>query len=202
MKKIIITRHGQTNWNIIGKVQGQKDIKLNEIGINQAKKLAIKLSKEKIDVIYTSDLKRSYQTAKIISDIIKTNIIIDKNLREICFGNWQGLTLTQIKKDFNKEYIIWRTKPHKFSLPGAEKLIEVQERMKKVINKVLHSNYQNILIVSHSTAIKALILGILDIDLAKFNNIKIDNTSITIIEYHNTVPIIRLLNDTCHLKED
>ncbi len=133
MKKIIITRHGQTNWNLIGRIQGQKDIELNEVGIEQAKKLALKLSKEKIDIIYTSDLKRSYQTAKIISDTIKTNIIIDKNLREIHFGNWQGLTLSDIKKDFNQEYIIWRTEPHKLNLPGAEKLIEVQERMKKKI---------------------------------------------------------------------
>ncbi|WP_427338745.1 histidine phosphatase family protein [Caloranaerobacter sp. DY30410] len=202
MKKIIITRHGQTDWNLIGKIQGQKDIELNKVGIEQAKKLAFKLSKEKIDIIYTSDLKRSYQTAKIISDIIKTDIIIDKNLREIHFGNWQGLTLSDIKKDFNQEYIIWRTEPHKLNLPGAERLIEVQERMKKIINNVLHTDYQNILIVSHGTAIKALILGILDIDLAKFNNIKIDNTSISIIEYHSTGPVIKLLNDTCHLKED
>lgn len=202
MKKIIIVRHGQTNWNILGKVQGQEDIELNEIGKEQAKKLASKLTKEKIDIIYTSDLKRSYQTAKIISDTINSNIIIDKNLREIHFGNWQGLTLTNIKKDFKKEYIIWRTEPHKLNLPGAEKLIEVQERMKKIINNVLRSENQNILIVSHATAIKTLILGILDLDLAKFNNIKIDNTSISIIEYHSTGPIIKLLNDTCHLEED
>lgn len=202
MKKFFITRHGQTNWNKLLKIQGQEDVELNEIGIEQAKKLAKKLSKEKIDIIYTSDLKRSYQTAKIISDTIKTDIIIDKNLREICFGCWQGLTLSDIKKDFNKEYIIWRTEPHKLNLPGAEKLIEVQERMIKLIDKALQSNYQNILIVSHGTAIKALILGILDIDLAKYNSIRIDNTSLTVIEYHSTGPVIRLLNDTCHLKED
>lgn len=87
---IYLVRHGETEWNVKKLIQGQKDIPLNEKGKKQAGKLAEKLKKIKFDAIYSSDLKRAAETAKIIAGKRKLKIIKSKALRERYFGKFQG----------------------------------------------------------------------------------------------------------------
>ncbi|MGF7057056.1 histidine phosphatase family protein [Brassicibacter mesophilus] len=202
MNKLYLIRHGESEWNILSKVQGQNNVNLTKKGIEQATKAAERLSKEKIDEIYSSDLDRAYDTAKIIADKLKLDVKKLQELREIKFGVWEGLTSSEIKENYKNEHMIWMTEPHKLQLPEAERLIDVQERMLKGVNKLMKENKdKNILIVSHGSAIKALILGILDIDLSSYNKISIGNVGLTIIEYRDYSPVIGVLNDTSHLKE-
>lgn len=202
MNKLYLIRHGESEWNILSKVQGQNNVNLTKKGIEQAAKAAERLSKEKIDEIYSSDLDRAYDTAKIIADKLKLDVKKLQELREIKFGVWEGLTSSEIKENYKNEHMIWMTEPHKLQLPEAERLIDVQERMLKGVNKLMKENKdKNILIVSHGSAIKALILGILDIDLSSYNKISIGNVGLTIIEYRDYSPVIGVLNDTSHLKE-
>jgi len=203
MNKLYLLRHGESEWNILNKVQGQFNTNLTQKGIEQAKLVANRLCKEEIKAIYSSDLDRAYKTAKIVSDKLGIDVKKLHDLREIKFGIWEGLTSDEIKEKYKKEQLIWRTEPHKLNLPEAEKLIDVQERMLKSVNTLLkkHEN-ENILIVSHGSAIKALILGILDIDLSNYSKITISNTGLSIIEYREYSPVIKLLNDTCHLMEE
>ena len=202
MKKLYLIRHGESEWNILSKVQGQSNARLTKKGIEQATKAAKRLSEEKIDAIYSSDLDRAYDTAKIIADKLNLKVKKLQELREIRFGVWEGLTSSEIQDKYKNEHVIWMTEPHKLELPQAEKLIDVQERMLKSVNEIMRDNEdKNVLIVSHGSAIKALILGILDIDLSGYNKISIGNVGLTIIEYRDYSPVIRVLNDTCHLKE-
>ncbi|KNF07442.1 phosphoglycerate mutase Gpm [Gottschalkia purinilytica] len=203
MTKLYLVRHGQSEWNILNKVQGQEDTKLTEQGIAQAKKVANRLSKEDIDLIYCSDLKRAHDTAKIIGDKINLPVNSLKDFREINFGIWQGLTLDEVKEKYKEQNIIWRTEPHNFKLDRAEKLIDVQERMMNKVNDILKNNPdKNVLIVSHGTAIKSLLLGILNIDLSNYGKISIGNVGLSIIEFRDYFPVIRVLNDTSHLREE
>jgi probable phosphoglycerate mutase len=183
-------------------VQGQSNTKLTQRGIVQAEKIARRLKAENIKTIYTSDLERAYRTATIIGDSIGANVIKIKELREINFGLWQGLTINEIKELYSDEHTLWMKEPHKLTIKGAESLIKVKERTMSTVNLILKKHYkENIAIVSHSAVIKVIILSILDIDLSNYNKISLDNSSLSIIEYRDYNPVIRLLNDTSHLRE-
>ena len=90
--EIFITRHGQTKWNALGKIQGQTDIELNDIGRGQAEETSELLKDEKIDLIITSPLKRAKETAEIINSKFNVEIIEDKRLMERGFGECEGMT--------------------------------------------------------------------------------------------------------------
>lgn len=203
MSKLFLVRHGESEWNVLKKIQGQEDVPLSSNGILQAEKVARRLLKEKIHHIYSSDLKRAYDTAKVIGNNLNINVNKLKELREINFGSWQGLTSKEVQENHRDQHLIWMTNAHKLAVVGAETLLEVQERMIKITRTLIenHPN-ENILLVSHGSAIKALILGLLDIDLAVYNKMTIGNVSVSIIEFRDFNPVIKVLNDTCHLKEE
>ncbi len=202
MERLYLLRHGETEWNIKKITQGTTDIQLTDKGKEQAKKAAYRLIHEKIDYIYASHLSRAFETAKIIGEILKINIETEQSLREMNFGQWQGLSVEDLQTKYPKEHIIWRSQPHKWSLKGAETLLQVQERTLSTINDLRkkHPN-KNVLMVSHGATIKALLLGILNLDLSNYHKLTSSNTGISIIEYKEEYPVILLLNDTCHLRE-
>lgn len=203
MTKLYILRHGQSEWNVLNKVQGQLDIDLTDIGIKQAKKAAKRLKDENIVIIYSSDLKRAFDTAEIIGQELnlKTNKL--SGLREICFGIWEGLDLETVKNEHQEDFMLWRTQAHNIKFEQGEDLLEVQNRMLKDVNKIISENPgKNILLVSHGTAIKTLILGLLDIDISKYNKMAMGNTGLSVIEFREFSAVLKLYNETNHIKED
>lgn len=203
MEKIYLIRHGESQWNTIKKIQGQKDIPLTKKGLNQAHLIGNRLISENIDKIYSSDLKRAYITAKIIGNKIGLEATAMKEFREMNFGVWEGMTNKEILEKSYNEMEIWRKNPEKLNLEKAESLEMVQERAMNGINKIINENKEknNILVVSHGATIKTIILGLLNIDLTHFKNLTINNVGLTIIEFREYNPVIKILNDTCHLKE-
>lgn len=202
MNRLYIVRHGETVWNTLKKTQGMLDSALTQKGIKQANKLANRLLDEEIDYIYASDLSRAYDTAKIIAKKLNLEVKTDKNLREMNYGDWQGLTKEELEKKYPEKLTIWRSKPHTITIDGAESLIQVQERTLEVVNRLkkIHKN-KNVLLVSHGSSIKSLILGILGVDLSHYRKLAQDNTAINIIEFRDYTPVITLLNDINHLRE-
>lgn len=203
MAKLFLLRHGQSEWNILNRVQGQEDTNLTDEGMLQARKAADRLYSEDIDLIYSSDLKRAHETAKIVGERLDLDVNSIKELREIHFGIWQGKELKDIKMNHLEKYNLWRSEPHKFTLEEAESLLELQERMLKAVNSLIKDNPdKNILIVSHGTAIKTLILGLLDIDISKYNKLVIGNVGLSIIEFREFSPVLISLNETNHIREE
>lgn len=96
--KIFIIRHGQTEWNALGKLQGRQDIKLNEVGRKQAARTSKKIKNEKIDIIITSPLKRAKETAEIINEQFNVEIVEDDRLMERCYGDFEGITKADLKE--------------------------------------------------------------------------------------------------------
>lgn len=90
--RLLLTRHGQTDWNVKGKIQGLTDIELNETGIKQAEDTREKLLNENIDVIISSPLKRARKTAEIIAKGRNIPLLIDPRITERCFGKFEGKT--------------------------------------------------------------------------------------------------------------
>lgn len=205
MKKIYLARHGESQWNVLKIVQGQKNIPLTNKGIKQAELLGKRLVNEQIEKIYSSDLARAYDTAKIIGKIIDVEVEPMKEFREINFGVWEGLSKNELLTKYRTEYEKWLKNPKDLILEGAETLAELQERALEGINKIINLNgdrYNNILIVSHSATIKVIILGLLGISLNNFKNLTLGNVSLSIIEYRNYNKVLKLFNNTDHVDLD
>lgn len=201
--RLYIARHGQSKWNLESRMQGMKDIELTQLGLEQAELLAKRLKGENIDCIYSSDLKRAYTTAEIISKEINAPIVKIEEFREMSFGVWEGLTAKEIEENYQELYDLWKTDPRYVLIENAETLEEVQKRMLTKTKEIVEENWgKNILIVSHGTSIKALILGLLEIDLSFYPSFRMDNASLSIIDIkENKKAVLVLYNDTCHLGE-
>lgn len=142
---ILITRHGQTEWNVLKKVQGKADIDLNKVGENQALITANNLNDEKIDLIISSPLKRALQTAKIINKTKNIPIIIDERISERDFGEFEGKATSSF--DFEE---FWSYRADKKYLK-AENIRDFFERVYSFLDE-LQEKYNNmrILIVTHA----------------------------------------------------
>lgn len=202
--RLYIVRHGESTWNALNKIQGSSDIELTEMGLMQARMLSKRLRTEKIDAIYSSDLKRAYLTASIIANELNLDVKKLPELREIAFGVWEGLTVNEIQNLYKDIYDLWRTNPVKAIIEGAETLKDVQNRILNGTYKLIDKyKNKNILIVSHGTSIKSLILGLLGLDLSYYPKIRQDNTALNIVDIKDDGnAVLVLLNDTCHLRSE
>ena len=198
-----IVRHGQTNWNILGKTQGHGNSDLTQKGENQAFELAKSIKEYPIDYIYSSDLGRAIQTSQIISNEIGIKVNETKALREMGFGDWEGLLIDEIKKDYEKTYEIWRNQPHLANIPNGETLHIIKDRIDNFV-KELNEKYDNkhILLVSHSVTVRVMLLSFLNSGVENIYRIKQDNTALNIVEYRDYGPVIIKMNDTSHIKNN
>jgi len=159
MTRFCLIRHGQTDWNLEGRYQGQSDIPLNSTGIKQARLVAEILRNEQFDAVYSSDLLRALKTAEIITeyhDSLKINT--DPRLREVNQGEWEGLTRDAIQDRYPKIWEALLKKPVSVRPPGGETVVEVQNRVTAALNNIstLYPD-GNILVVSHGLALATII---------------------------------------------
>lgn len=206
---LILIRHAETSCNHTGQYQGQIDNELSTIGKNQAKALAKSFyfdainNKNYIDAIYSSDLKRAQKTATYISKQLCIPINLMKNLREISFGLWEGLTFDEIYNKWPKEAAQFIETPALVKIPQGESVIELQQRAMLALDKICKNHInQTVIIVTHGGFIKTVIAKILHMPLSSMWNLEIGNTSITKIKYFHEIKCcqLTLLNDLHHLK--
>lgn len=167
MNKLYVVRHGKTDWNNLGILQGLTDIPLNEQGINEAKQLANNINLNNIDICICSPLKRTKQTADILVNK-KVEILYDDLIIERNFGDYEGK-----KVDYDLIATHWDYKKND-SNHSIESIRECLDRAKKFLNKINKKyNNKNILIVSHGSFIKALHFAVLgyneNTDFLSFN---------------------------------
>ena len=156
--RLLLTRHGQTDWNVKGKIQGLTDIELNETGVEQAEATREKLLNENIDVIISSPLKRARKTAEIIAKGRNIPLLIDPRITERCFGKFEGKTA----QEFNFDEI-WNYKLNK-QYEDAESTGELFERIEKFL-ETIKEEYEGktVLLVTHggvTVPIRATLEGI------------------------------------------
>ena len=194
--KLILIRHGQTEWNRKRRYSGFVDIDLDKTGVTQVKKLSIRLKKEKIDAVYSSDRKRAVSSAKIIFNGRRIEKI--PGLREINFGVFEGLTYKQITSKYPAIYKRWLANPFKAAIPHGETLAKLKKRVVAAINKIVFRNRgKTIAIVFHGGATSIFINYILKKrDFWKYIP---SSASLTIVEYNNKTPKLKSFNDTKHL---
>ena len=128
MMKLLLIRHGQTDWNLLGKYQGQTDIALSGEGIRQADLLAQNFPVDTLDIIYTSDLQRAFMTAERLAEKFSAPLYADKALRELNFGAWEGLTYQEIAERWPQEVKNLFGAPEKLQIPEGETFLMLQRR--------------------------------------------------------------------------
>ena len=195
--KLILIRHGETEWNLKTRYCGFNDIGLNATGRRQAKKIKSRLKNETIHKFYSSDRRRAIETAKIIfNGTIKIEKI--KDLREINFGCFEGLTHEQVTKKYPQIYQKWLRDPHKNNIPEGENISDFKKRVVSAIKKIIALNHnKTTALVFHGGSISIFLTSILKKD--KFWQYIPRSASISIVEYKKGKPKINLLNDTAHL---
>ena len=200
---IYIVRHGQTEWNLLGKTQGHGNSDLTPKGIEQAELLADSMTKYPIDYIYSSDLGRAYQTAEIIGN--KLNIEVEKTeaLREMNFGTWEGRIIKDIIEEDPELYKMWRNEPHLAKIPQGETLSQIKERTDAFI-KEINEKYdgKHIVLVTHSLCARIMLLSFLESDVKNIYRINQANTALNIIELRDYGPVVMKMNDTTHIIND
>ena len=146
---IYLIRHGETDWNVERKIQGQTDIPLNKNGQKQAKDSSEEISKLKIDKIYSSDLSRAKETAEIINKKVGAEITFDKRLREVNYGDFEGV---QIDKFTDKDWEIFNETPEKIK---GESRQQVYNRVKSFIDEI--KDDENVLVVTHGGSLRMML---------------------------------------------
>ena len=146
--KIQLIRHCETEWNRLERCQGISDLELNNNGVNQSIFLKDFYSDKHVDLIFSSDLKRTMQTALEINKNLKSDIIQNEKLREMDQGDFEGLSFSYIRKNFASQLLEWRSNPKKFRIPNGETLGEVQERALDFMENLFiqYKSHKNIII--------------------------------------------------------
>jgi alpha-ribazole phosphatase len=202
MVKVILIRHGETDWNTKQIFRGRKDIPLNEVGLAQAKAVGMSLSDIQIDAIYSSPLGRARETAKVLAENRSLEVELEEGFIDIDFGKWEGITHEKVKEEYESLYERWLKNPQMVTFPGGESLRNVSTRSMGALEKVIkkHSG-KTLAVVSHRVLNKVLLCSILDLELSHFWHIKQDTCAINRFEYKDERFYLTLLNDTCHLKK-
>ncbi|MFW6306272.1 MAG: alpha-ribazole phosphatase [Bacillota bacterium] len=202
-----MVRHGETMWNKTLKYQGQTDIPLNEDGQNQARLTAEYFLDKDIDVIFSSDLKRAFRTAEIISEVRDskngaTSLKISryKDLREMNFGAWQGLTYQEIEENYPDLLKKWRNDPTSVEPENGENIVDFQKRVvDQLEDLIFKTERSNIVTVLHGGVIRVYLAYLLEMPLNNYWRLAIDNCGISIIDFYDGEPVIKLVNYTDHL---
>ncbi len=205
-QRLLLIRHGETDWNRQGRFQGQIDVPLNDNGRAQAGKTAELLKEVTIDFAVSSSMLRPKETAEIILKYHPSiHLELQDGLREISHGLWEGKLEVEIEQTCPGELHRWREDPASVQMPQGENLQQVWQRSVKAWESILTSVAQppqTGLVVAHDATNKVLLCHILGLELEHFWNFRQGNGAVTAIDYPQGLaglPVLQAMNITSHL---
>jgi alpha-ribazole phosphatase len=204
MLHLYLVRHGETDWNAGHRYQGHSDLPLNRKGIEQARQLAGRLKSQKVELVFSSDLRRAMETAQILMEGRDTPIQPEPRLREIKFGVLEGHTFDEALKlwpEMIKKWVEDNNQPP----DGGERLDEFVQRVSRFMEEIRQSCAdKTVLIVAHAGPLREIIRSLLvpagapDDFLGKLR-FSLENASLTEFQIDDENIIINRLNDVGHL---
>ena len=176
MTDLVLIRHGETDWNVEGRYQGQADPPLNSLGLEQAHRLAQELQSATLDVLYTSPLQRAAQTARIIVETLNIPLFNEPRLMEIHQGDWQTRLRSEIETLYPELFHHWETEPWRVTPPGGEHLFQVQERVYAAVDDIrIRHESQKVGVVSHRIPIALIKVRFQDMNPDIVRTLKLPN---------------------------
>lgn len=202
MTRMILVRHGETEWNRIERFRGRADIPLNETGLTQAEVTGRRIAAEwRPMAVYSSPLSRAAKTAEAIAWYFDLVVQIHKGLTDIDYGQWQGLTPDEARKRWPEVVDAWYDAPHTAHIPGGETLAALRARAMRTVNELasLHEG-ETIVLVGHTVVNRIILLGVLGLGNDRFWRLRQDTCAINTFEVKAENFTIGSLNETYHLR--
>ena len=182
-QRIVLWRHGQTNWNIENRFQGHSDIPLNDVGLQQAERAAPLLLALRPSKIISSDLIRAQQTAAALAKIATLDVAIDPGLRETNGGNWEGKTGAENRAEDYDRFVNWLDGDDQPAGQTGERRSEIAARAVNAINAALHEDVSTLIVVTHGGTARCILGKMLDMPMNQWSAIGgLSNACWTILE--------------------
>lgn len=203
MLRLLLIRHGETDWNVSHRIQGQSDVPLNGLGEAQAAALAQGMASTSIDTVYASDLTRAWTTAEALVGPHEMAIQPEPRLRELHFGEWEGFTLEELRERiprFDEAWAWWRADRVNRAPPGGESLLQFRNRVERALADMRTAHEDGtVVLVAHGGSIRMTFCVLLELPLMSYWRMSVHNTSVSEIELHDEGPLVVRWNDTHHL---
>jgi probable phosphoglycerate mutase len=200
--RLLAIRHGETAWNAAGRIQGHVDIPLNDVGREQARRLAAALADEPIDAIYTSDLSRAHQTAEPLAARRGLVARPEPRLRERSFGRFEGLTFAEIQAGWPEEHRRWRDRDPTYGPEGGEVLADFYARIVTSVVGLCEAHAGGtIALVAHGGVIDCLYRAAARVDLQAARTWALANASINRLLHSPEGLVLVGWGDTMHLED-
>jgi broad specificity phosphatase PhoE len=199
--RVFMVRHGATIVSAEDRFAGATDVALSEEGRERARRLAERLSREKIAAIYASPLGRTVETAQILAAPHELEVQTRDGLREISHGRWEQMTRREVEEKYPNEAAEWEKDPYTFAPVGGESGLAVTARALPVLVELVRKHPgENILVVSHKATIRLLLSSLLGFDPRRYrDNLDQDPAALNIIDFKDaTRARLTLFNDTSH----
>mgnify|MGYP006266919277 CR=1 FL=1 len=203
MAKILLIRHGETDWNKEKRLQGHLDIGLNDTGIEQARLLGRVLSKEKIDLAYSSDLSRALATANAITQHHDIPVYLDRSLRERCYGEIEGMTYAEIEEKLPDNHKAWHGRNVDFRPNKGESLRDFYERVAQGATRIAKSHLgQTIVMVAHGGVLDCMYRLATEMSLEAPRHFDLLNTSLNRLSFDGERFHLESWGDVSHLNAE
>ena len=202
MGRWYLVRHGETEWNRNGKIQGHSEVPLSERGRRQVKMLAKRLAGYRFSAVYASDLSRAVESAGIIAKCSDVSIETNSDLREFSYGEWEGLTLSEAEARDPEVFAEKMSLENlAFAAPGGEDTSQVIDRVRRFYAGAMehHDAAEDLLVVAHGGSIRALLVCLLDLTDDYFWRFRVDCGSLSIVDKQPNGRVLETWNDTGHL---
>jgi len=199
MLRLLLVRHGETEANARHIYQGHTDYPLNQKGLQQAQRLAVRLAAQPVDIVFSSDLSRSVETAKILVGSREIEIHQDQRLREMKFGMLEGHTFDDALEQWPDMMARW-LEDNNQPLVGGESMDEFTQRVSECFTDIMQGcEGKTVLIVAHGGSLRVVIQGLLKTSSVASCWFSLDNASLTDFQIEDEMMIVNRLNDAGHL---
>ena len=202
--RIIAVRHGETAWNVDARIQGQRDIALNDKGSWQARRVARALARRgPVAALYSSDLSRARDTARSIAAATGLEVVTEPGLRERGFGSFEGRTFTELEASWPAQTARWRQRDPDWAPPGGESLASVRERVLQITHSLAERHIgEQIVLVSHGGVLDALYRAAIGLDLQAPRTWTLVNAGINRLLWTPQGLTMVGWSDTAHLEDE
>jgi probable phosphoglycerate mutase len=198
--RLLLVRHGETDWNATGRIQGHSDTPLNVLGLTQARRAARRLTSEPVRALYSSDLARAHGTATVIGHALRLPVITSLQLRERSYGVWEGLTAAEIQARYPEQFIAWRARSADFAPPQGESGSQFLTRALAELQAIARRHVgELVVVVTHGGFCYVVINHILGSVHGDRREFSFGNASIHLLEVTGDRWSVPWMNEIAHL---